>query len=87
MRLQFDSNNLSVFGQLRDHSSETRLNSGAATVDQYQRLSFAVNFIIHMQAIHFGKVVQGKQEIAPGYGYFAIFEDTEGNLLALQGDS
>ena len=34
-----------------------------------------------------GKVVQGKQEIAPGYGYFAIFEDTEGNLLALQGDS
>lgn len=32
-----------------------------------------------------GKVLQSKQEIAPSYGYFAIFEDTEGNLLALQG--
>ncbi len=34
-----------------------------------------------------GKIVRDKQEIAPGFGYFAIFEDTEGNLLALQGDS
>ncbi len=34
-----------------------------------------------------GKVIQGKQEIAPGYGYVAVFEDTEGNLLALQGDN
>jgi len=32
-----------------------------------------------------GKVVQAKQEIAPGYEYVAVFEDTEGNLLALQG--
>ncbi len=34
-----------------------------------------------------GKVIEGKKEIAPGYGYFAIFEDTEGNQLALQGES
>jgi predicted enzyme related to lactoylglutathione lyase len=34
-----------------------------------------------------GKLVQPKAEIAPGFGYFAIFEDTEGNMLALQGDT
>ena len=34
-----------------------------------------------------GKVIQGKQEIAPGYGYVAVFEDKGGNLLALQSDS
>jgi uncharacterized protein len=32
-----------------------------------------------------GKILQGKQEIAPGFGYSAIFEDCEGNMLALQG--
>lgn len=34
-----------------------------------------------------GKVIEDKKEIAPGYGCFAIFEDTEGNLLALQGEN
>lgn len=34
-----------------------------------------------------GLVVRGKEEIAPGYGFFAVFEDTEGNLLALQGSN
>lgn len=33
-----------------------------------------------------GKIVHGREEIAPGFGYSAIFEDTEGNMLALQGD-
>ncbi|WP_294823928.1 VOC family protein [uncultured Flavobacterium sp.] len=33
-----------------------------------------------------GEIVKGREEIAPGFGYFALFEDTEGNLLALQGD-
>lgn len=32
-----------------------------------------------------GKLIKTKTEIAPGFGYFALFEDTEGNLLALQG--
>lgn len=32
-----------------------------------------------------GKITKTKTEIAPGFGYFALFEDTEGNLLALQG--
>lgn len=31
-----------------------------------------------------GKISQAKTEIAPGFGYFAVFEDTEGNQLALQ---
>lgn len=31
-----------------------------------------------------GKVVKPKEEIAPGFGFMAIFEDSEGNLLALQ---
>ncbi|HTF80540.1 MAG TPA: VOC family protein [Cytophagales bacterium] len=35
-------------------------------------------------AHHGGQVVQGKTEIAPGFGHFALFEDSEGNLLALQ---
>lgn len=33
-----------------------------------------------------GRIVQGKKEIAEGFGYFALFHDTEGNLLALQGE-
>lgn len=32
-----------------------------------------------------GKIIKDTQEIAPGFGYFAIFEDTEGNQLAIQG--
>ena len=32
-----------------------------------------------------GKVIEEKKEIAPGYGHYALFEDTEGNMLALQG--
>ncbi|RAW02106.1 VOC family protein [Pseudochryseolinea flava] len=32
-----------------------------------------------------GKIIQNRMEIAPGYGYSSIFEDTEGNMLALQG--
>jgi hypothetical protein len=31
-----------------------------------------------------GKIIQSKKEIAPGFGEYALFEDTEGNLLALQ---
>lgn len=31
-----------------------------------------------------GHILQPKQEIAPGFGHFAIFQDPEGNLLALQ---
>ena len=31
-----------------------------------------------------GKIIEPKKEIAPGFGYYAIFEDSEGNLLALQ---
>jgi uncharacterized protein len=34
-----------------------------------------------------GKILQAKQEIAPGFGYSAIFKDSEGNMLALQGDT
>ena len=30
-----------------------------------------------------GKVIMGKTEITPEYGYFAVFEDTEGNHVAL----
>jgi predicted enzyme related to lactoylglutathione lyase len=33
-----------------------------------------------------GTIIQQKKEIAAGFGFFALFEDTEGNLLALQGD-
>lgn len=33
-----------------------------------------------------GKIVQPKKEIAEGFGFFAIFQDTEGNMLALQGE-
>ncbi len=33
-----------------------------------------------------GKVIKASEEIAPGFGYQAIFEDTEGNLLAFQGE-
>jgi predicted enzyme related to lactoylglutathione lyase len=33
-----------------------------------------------------GKIIQDKKEIAPGFGFSAIFEDTEGNMLALQGE-
>lgn len=33
-----------------------------------------------------GTVVKAPEEIAPGFGYQAMFEDTEGNLLAFQGD-
>lgn len=29
-----------------------------------------------------GKIVQGKQSIGP-YGFFALVEDTEGNIIAL----
>lgn len=31
-----------------------------------------------------GKIVKPKEEIAPGFGFMAVFEDSEGNLLALQ---
>jgi predicted enzyme related to lactoylglutathione lyase len=31
-----------------------------------------------------GKIIEGKKPVAPGFGYYAIFEDSEGNLLALQ---
>ncbi|MDF2454975.1 MAG: bleomycin resistance protein [Cytophagaceae bacterium] len=31
-----------------------------------------------------GKIIQEKKEIAPGFGYFMVFEDSEGNQLALQ---
>ena len=31
-----------------------------------------------------GKVLEGKKQVGPGFGYYAIFEDPEGNLLALQ---
>ena len=34
-----------------------------------------------------GKIIQPKKEIASGFGFYAIFEDTEGNMLALQSDS
>lgn len=30
-----------------------------------------------------GKVLQPKKEIAPGYGFMAVFIDTEGNRIAL----
>lgn len=33
-----------------------------------------------------GRVIESKKEIAPGFGFYSIFEDTEGNLLALQGE-
>lgn len=33
-----------------------------------------------------GKIVKEPAEIAPGFGFYALFEDTEGNLLALQGE-
>ena len=33
-----------------------------------------------------GKVIQPKKEIAPGFGFSALFEDTEGNFLGLQGE-
>jgi uncharacterized protein len=33
-----------------------------------------------------GKVIKERKEVAPGFGYFAMFEDTEGNMLALQGE-
>ena len=33
-----------------------------------------------------GTIIKVPAEIALGFGYFALFEDTEGNLLALQGD-
>lgn len=33
-----------------------------------------------------GKVIKEREEIATGFGFFALFEDTEGNLLALQGN-
>lgn len=31
-----------------------------------------------------GIIIQDKELIAPGMGHYAIFEDTEGNVLALQ---
>ena len=34
-----------------------------------------------------GKLIEPKKEIASGFGFYAIFEDTEGNMLALQGES
>lgn len=34
-----------------------------------------------------GKILKEKTEVAPGFGYFALFEDTEGNMLALQSES
>lgn len=34
-----------------------------------------------------GKVIETKKEIVSGFGYFALFEDSEGNQLALQGDN
>lgn len=30
-----------------------------------------------------GKILSGKKQISPEYGYMAVFEDTEGNRLAL----
>jgi predicted enzyme related to lactoylglutathione lyase len=33
-----------------------------------------------------GTIVKASAEIAPGFGYYALFEDTEGNLLAFQGE-
>ena len=33
-----------------------------------------------------GRIIEAKKEIAEGFGFFAIFQDTEGNLLALQGE-
>jgi uncharacterized protein len=32
-----------------------------------------------------GKIIKEREEVAPGFGFFTIFEDTEGNMLALQG--
>ncbi|HYD90602.1 MAG TPA: VOC family protein [Flavobacterium sp.] len=33
-----------------------------------------------------GTIIKAPEEIAPGFGYYAIFEDTEGNQLAFQGE-
>ncbi|OYQ33246.1 hypothetical protein CHU92_12675 [Flavobacterium cyanobacteriorum] len=32
-----------------------------------------------------GNIIRERTEIAPGFGYYALFEDSEGNTLALQG--
>jgi predicted enzyme related to lactoylglutathione lyase len=34
-----------------------------------------------------GKIIEPKKEIAPGFGFFALFEDIEGNMLALQSEA
>jgi predicted enzyme related to lactoylglutathione lyase len=33
-----------------------------------------------------GRIIEDRKEIAPGFGFFALFEDSEGNMLALQGE-
>ena len=40
---------------------------------------------VMIERVHFagGTIIKAPEEIAPGFGYFAIFEDTEGNHISL----
>jgi predicted enzyme related to lactoylglutathione lyase len=33
-----------------------------------------------------GSIIKERTEIAPGFGFFSMFRDSEGNTLAIQGD-
>jgi uncharacterized protein len=33
-----------------------------------------------------GNIIKERSEVAPGFGYYALFEDSEGNTMAIQGD-
>ena len=46
----------------------------------------AIDSIIERISASGGKILKDKTEIAPGFGFYAYFEDTEGNLLGLQGE-
>jgi len=48
----------------------------------YVAVSSIDDFLARVQA-HGGSVVMPKQEIAPGMGSFAMFNDTEGNMMGL----
>lgn len=42
-----------------------------------------VNIVLNKVVAAGGKIIQPKTEISPEYGYMAIFQDTEGNRVAL----
>jgi hypothetical protein len=59
MRLELYRNDLVVFGKQRLHHSKVGADGRAAAMDEHQRLTRAVDFIIHFKPVYIGVMPGG----------------------------